>query len=73
MTKPYDRIVPTKEVLQNEGFSRTTLWRKIKAGTFPRPIWVTATSQGFFQSDLARRQAEVRAAAGLPDHIESNK
>jgi predicted DNA-binding transcriptional regulator AlpA len=71
MTKQFlDQMLSTREVLDIEKFSRTTLWRRVRAGTFPRPVKITATSNGFFRSDLARRQAEVRAAAGLPEHKE---
>jgi predicted DNA-binding transcriptional regulator AlpA len=74
MSKSFlDQILPTREVLQLEGFSRTTLWRKVKAGTFPRPVKITVTTNGFFRSDLARHQAEARAAAGLPEYKESSE
>jgi predicted DNA-binding transcriptional regulator AlpA len=74
MKKPVlDPILTTREILGIEKFSRTTLWRKVKAGTYPKPVKITATSNGFFQSAVARRRAAIRAAAGLPEDNESTE
>lgn len=34
---PNEGFVRIRQVLQTFPFSRTTLWRKVKAGQFPRP------------------------------------
>ena len=33
-----DRILRPKDVSQAIGFSRTTLWRRVRDGSFPRPL-----------------------------------
>jgi len=69
MTQQFpDQIFRVKEVLKARRISRSTLWRQVRAGKFPKPVQLTSTTIGFFQSDLARHDAELRAAAGLPEH-----
>ena len=71
MTQQFlDQIIRPKELVQRRRISRTTLWRQVKAGKFPKPVQLTSTTIGFFQSDIARHDAELRAAAGLPAHQE---
>jgi prophage regulatory protein len=68
MTKhQLDEILRIGEVCKSRKISRTTLWRLVKAGKFPPPVKITPSISGFFRSDLVRHQAELRAAAGLPD------
>lgn len=33
-----DRLLKESEVLEQVGFSHTTLWRKVADGTFPAPV-----------------------------------
>jgi len=67
MTKQFlDEYLRTDEVLRIEKCSRTTLWRRIKAGLFPPPV--EQFPHKFSRSDVASHQAKVRAAAGLPRH-----
>lgn len=33
-----DQILRMPDVLQRTGLSRTTLWRRVKSGQFPRPL-----------------------------------
>jgi len=74
MTQQFlDQIVRPGEVLEKRKISRTTLWRQVKAGKFPQPVKLTSNTIGFFQSDLTRHEAELRAAAGLPKRQESTK
>jgi prophage regulatory protein len=74
MIKPFlDQILRSREVLELEGISRTTLWRRVKAGAYPRPVQITPNTIGWFRSDVARHQAELRAAAGLPEHEQSHE
>jgi len=63
-----DRILRPREVTEVTGLSRTTIWRGVNAGTFPKPVRLTPSTIGWCQTDLARWQAERRAAAGLPQH-----
>jgi prophage regulatory protein len=68
MTKQaVDQILRPREVIKITGLGRTTIWRGVKAGTFPRPIRLTSSTIGWCQTDLAHWLAKRRAAAGLPD------
>jgi prophage regulatory protein len=67
MSKNLDRILREPEVQRTTGLSRTTRWRGVKAGTFPKPVKLTACTIGWYQTDLAHWLAERRAAAGLPE------
>jgi prophage regulatory protein len=62
-----DRILRPREVVKITGLSRTTIWRGVNAGTFPRPVRLTSGTIGWCQADVADWLAKLRAAAGLPD------
>lgn len=47
-----DRIIRLKEVLQKTGLTRSTLYRKVAARTFPRQIAISTRCMGWRQSDL---------------------
>jgi prophage regulatory protein len=68
MTKQVvDQILRPREVIKITGLARTTIWRGVKAGTFPRPVRLTSSTIGWCENDVAHWLAERRAAAGLPD------
>jgi prophage regulatory protein len=62
-----DRILRPREVARITGLSRTTIWRGVNAGTFPRPVRITSSTIGWCQTDVADWLAKLRAVAGLPD------
>lgn len=39
-------------VLEMTGLSRTTIWRQVKAGTFPGPIKLGARAVGWLRSEV---------------------
>ena len=41
------RFVRPREVLEMIGVSRSTLWRMVQAGSFPRPVSIATRSKGF--------------------------
>lgn len=45
-------ILRAPEVLARTGLSRTTIWRKVRAGTFPAPIELGANSIGWRVSEI---------------------
>ena len=49
-----DRIVRLKTVLARTGMSRSTIYRKIKEGTFPPQIRISANGAGWKESDINR-------------------
>lgn len=63
------QFIRPRQVLEMIGVSRTTLWRMVRAGTFPRPVRITERNCGFV---LETVEAWMKArAAGLtwePDH-----
>lgn len=50
----YDRIHRLEAVLQRTGLSRSTLYRKIQAGSFPPQIKIAERCTGWRESDLQR-------------------
>ena len=46
------RILRLPKVLEITGLSRTTVWRQIQAGTFPRPLKLGPRAVGWPASDI---------------------
>ncbi len=49
-----DRILRLKTVLSRTGLSRSTLYRKISEGTFPRQIQISIHGAGWYESEINR-------------------
>lgn len=47
-----DRFMREKEVLGVTSFSRTTLWREIKRGKFPKSVVISAGRVGWRESAI---------------------
>jgi prophage regulatory protein len=47
-----DRIVRIKTVLNRTGLSRSTMYRKIKEGTFPRQVPISINGAGWRESAI---------------------
>jgi prophage regulatory protein len=45
-----DRIIRLKTVLERTGLSRSTLYRKIADGTFPRQVPISIHGAGWYES-----------------------
>ncbi len=56
MTNRLDRFMREKEVLSVTSFSRTTLWREIKRGRFPKSVVISAGRVGWRESAIAAWQ-----------------
>jgi len=41
------RFIRSREVVEMIGVSRTTLWRMVREGSFPRPVRITERSLGY--------------------------
>ena len=48
------RILRLQGVLERTGLSRSTLYRKIECGTFPRQVRISERCIGWRESDLER-------------------
>jgi prophage regulatory protein len=58
------QFIRPRQVLEMIGVSRTTLWRMVQAGTFPRPVRITERNCGFVLDTV---EAWMKArAAGIP-------
>ena len=49
-----DRIIRLKTVLSRTGLSRTTLYRKMGEGTFPRQVKISVHGAGWRESAINR-------------------
>ncbi len=52
MTDVPDRILRLNAVLDRTGFSRSTLYRKMQNGTFPKNIQISARCAGWRESAI---------------------
>jgi prophage regulatory protein len=49
-----DRIIRLKTVLHRSGLSRSTVYRKIKEGTFPPQVPISANGAGWSEAEINR-------------------
>jgi prophage regulatory protein len=59
MRRP-DRIIRMRTVLDRTGLSRSTIYRKMKEGTFPAKIGISANGASWHESDVDRWVADPR-------------
>lgn len=57
MRKP-DRIIREKTVRDRTGLSRSTIYRKIKDGTFPAQVEISSNGVGWHERDIDRWVAD---------------
>ncbi len=50
--KPSHKILRPKEVFERVKKSRVTLWRNVRAGTFPPPIQLGPNSIGWYEHEI---------------------
>jgi prophage regulatory protein len=53
------RMMTEAEVLAAVPFSRTTLWRREKEGTFPRSTYYSANRRAWFEDEVIAWQASL--------------
>jgi prophage regulatory protein len=41
------------------GWSRTTLWRRVRAGEFPAPVEIGANSTAFYEDEVDEAQVNL--------------
>ncbi|MCW2337482.1 prophage regulatory protein [Sphingobium sp. B2D3A] len=59
-----ERIIRLKTVLARTGLSRTTLYRKMGEGTFPRQVKISIHGAGWHESAVSRWIADPMAYRG---------
>ena len=57
--KPGRRLLRPKEVMERMGWSRTTLWRRVRAGEFPAPVSTGANITAFYEDEVNAAQANL--------------
>ena len=60
------RLVRPKQVMVRMKWSRTTLWRRIRAGEFPAPVKTGANGIAFFEDEVDEAQANLPRVAYAP-------
>lgn len=63
------KMLRAPEVMARTGLSRTTIWRKVRAGDFPSPIELGANSVGWPAAEIAawlesRKRRDYGAQSG---------
>jgi prophage regulatory protein len=58
---PKDRIIRLSTVLDRTGLSRSTLYRKIADGTFPRQVPISIHGAGWRESAIESWMADPRS------------
>lgn len=64
MTYTQDSILRIKTVMQRTGLTRSTIYRKIHEGTFPRQIRLSTNCAGWYESAINRWIANPSAYHG---------
>ena len=65
-------ILRRRDVLQRVGFSRETLRRQVKAGTFPAPVKLGARAVGWRVEDVDAWLESLTPAADKPANMANN-
>ncbi len=53
------RLLRAKQVMVRMNWSRTTLWRRVRAGEFPAPVKTGANGIAFFEDEVDEAQANL--------------
>ena len=56
---PGRRLLRPKQVMVRMGWSRTTLWRRVRAGEFPAPVSTGTNCTGFYEDEVDEAQANL--------------
>lgn len=63
MSERTDRVLRLNAVLDRTGLTRSTLYRKIADGSFPRQLRLSANCAGWYESEVNAWIASLRATA----------
>ena len=53
------RLLRAKQVMEIMGWSRTTLWRRVRAGEFPAPVSTGANITAFYEDEINAAQENL--------------
>ena len=60
------QFIRIRQVLEMIGVSRSTLWRMVQAGVFPRPVHITERNRGY-ERETVEAWMTARGEAGPND------
>ncbi len=63
---PDRRILRAKAVMARMGWSRTTLWRRVRAGEFPAPVDTGSNTVGWFDDEVDTAQENLERVTYAP-------
>ncbi len=63
---PGRRLIRSKRVMERMGWSRTTLWRRVRAGEFPAPVSTGANITAFYEDEVDAAQANLPRVSYAP-------
>ncbi len=63
---PGRRLESAKQVMSRMGWSRTTLWRRVRAGEFPAPVKTGPNSVDWFSDEVDEAQANLPRVSYAP-------
>jgi len=55
-----DRVLNVNEVIKKTSLGRTTIYRQMKAGTFPKQVSLGGQRVGWLESDIKRWLEKIR-------------
>ena len=64
---PGRRMLRPKQVMARMGWSRTTLWRRVRAGEFPAPVKIGASSIAFYEDEVDDNQENLPRVNYAPE------
>ncbi len=64
---PGRRLLRTKQVMDRMAWSRTTLWRRVRAGEVPAPVKTGANSIGFYEDLVDAYQKNLPRVSYAPE------
>ena len=56
---PGRRLLRPKQVMEIMGWSKTTLWRRVRAGKFPAPVETGVNITAFYDDEVYEAQASL--------------
>lgn len=59
-----NQVLRSKQVIEEYGLSRTTIWRKEREGTFPKRVRLGTRAVGWLRSDLETWLKSLKEKAG---------
>ena len=67
MNSLFDTMLRAPQVMARTGLSRSTIWRRVRAGAFPAPVQLGENSIGWPASEIATwLESQPRRTYGAP-------